>query len=205
MRVLHLTHPSHSCTHTWRRVRVYSLSCDADLLAACAGPGDLHRPCPRPTASAGPASNDRWFVLFLLLLLYSSFVVTRLGLKCGTLHDFASVSIDHSQVTDSQFVSSFLSWRRFLEISIILSSSRLHLSGPLARELISLACEFLCMTRSYCPLPNSYPCKHFISRKALLSDFKKMKTIVRDIALGSRKWLPSGRNVPLRRHYAEWS
>jgi len=47
------------------------------------------------------------------------------------------------------------------------------------------------------------PCKHFLSRKALLSDFKKMKTIVRDIAFGSRKWLPSGRNVPLRRHFSK--
>jgi len=27
-----------------------------------------------------------------------------------------------------------------------------------------------------------------------------MKTIVLDIAFGSRKWLPLGRNVPLRRY-----
>jgi len=140
--------------HTWRRVRVFSLSCGAYLLAAGPGRGDLHRPCPRPAASApaGPASNDRWFVLFLLSLLYSSFVATRLSLKCGSLHDFASVSIDHSQITDSQFVSSFLSWHRFLETSMILSSSRSHLSGPLACAsflgLTSLACEVPLMLRS---------------------------------------------------------
>jgi len=28
-----------------------------------------------------------------------------------------------------------------------------------------------------------------------------MKTIVRDIAFGSRKWLPSGKNVSLRWHF----
>jgi len=30
-----------------------------------------------------------------------------------------------------------------------------------------------------------------------------MKTILHDIAFGSRKWLPSGRNVPLRRHFSK--
>jgi len=48
----------------------------------------------------------------------------------------------------------------FLETSMILSSSRSHLSGPLAcarfRGMISLACESPCMSRSYCPLPHSY-------------------------------------------------
>jgi len=37
-----------------------------------------------------------------------------------------------------------------------------------------------------------------------MSDFgDTSKSYFGDIAFGSRKWLPSGRNVPLRRHFSE--
>jgi len=73
--------------------------------------------------------------------------------SAASVHFCSSVLIDHSQITDSQFVSIFLSWRRF--------SRNFHdlifLSLALERlRLISLSCEFPCMSRSYCPLPHSY-------------------------------------------------
>jgi len=123
VRVLHLTHPSRSCTHTWRRVSVFPC-----LAAQISSPLVLGR------------EINTVLVLVLLLLLLPGQRQKTACLSCScccctprcssignlsplarasvkttavSVHFCLSVSIAHSQITDSQLVSSFLSWRRF--------------------------------------------------------------------------------------------
>jgi len=83
--------------------------------------------------------------------------------------------------------------RNYIPLVLYNEDVRMTSSWDFGSFLLSFGALFCCCGRDYqCKTEKSQasercapPCKHFLSRKALLSVFKKMKTIVRDIAYRS--------------------